>query len=169
NRALYVIGGGDSGVEEGMYLTRLADKVTGIHRRDELRAQKIIQDRAFQNEKMDFIWYTIFEEINDKDGKVASVSTKNVKTGEKQELPTDGVFINVGMITLSEPFASLGLLDDEGYIKTNENMETAIPGVYAAGDIREKDLRQVVTATCDGSIAAEMAQKYIEETSSVVQ
>src|SRR5699024_8714549 len=81
NRELYVMGGGGSAVEEGMYLTRFADKVTVIHRRDELRAQKIIQDRAFQNEKMDFIWDTIVEEINDKDGKVASVSTKNVKTG----------------------------------------------------------------------------------------
>lgn len=169
NRELYVVGGGDSAVEEGMYLTRFADKVTVIHRRDELRAQKIIQDRAFQNEKMDFIWDTIVEEINDKDGKVGSVTTKNVKTGEKQDLPTDGVFIYVGMIPLSEPFASLGLLDDEGYIKTNENMETAIPGVYAAGDIRDKDLRQVVTATGDGSIAAETAQKYIEEMSSVTQ
>src|SRR5699024_1326261 len=104
-----------------MYLTRSADKVTVIHRRDELRAKKIIQDRAFETAIMDFIWDTIVEEINDKDGKVASVSTKNVKTGEKQELPTDGVFIYVGMIPLSEPFASLGLLDDEGYIKTNEN------------------------------------------------
>src|SRR5699024_11667232 len=95
--------------------------------------------------------------------------SSDVCSYDLQELPTDGVFIYVSMIPLSEPFASLGLLDDEGYIKTNENMETAIPGVYAAGDIREKDLRQVVTATGDGSIAAEMAQKYIEETSSVVQ
>src|SRR5699024_8850854 len=110
NRELYVIGGGDSAVEEGMYLTRFADKVTVIHRRVELRAQKIIQDRAFQNEKMDFIWDTIVEEINNKDRKVASVSTKNDKTGEKQELSIDGVFIYVGMIQLSETFALLGLL-----------------------------------------------------------
>jgi len=168
-RELFVIGGGDSAVEEGMYLTRFAKKVTVSHRRDTLRAQKIIQDRAFQNEKMDFIWDTVVEEINEKDGKVGSVTAKNVKTNETTELPTDGVFVYIGMVPLSEPFKSLGVVDEDGYVPTNENMETKIPGVFAAGDIRVKDLRQVVTATGDGSIAAEMAQKYIEEMESVVK
>lgn len=161
-RELVVIGGGDSAVEEGMYLTRFASKVTVIHRRDELRAQKILQDRAFANEKMEFIWDTVVETINEEDGKVGSVTMKNVNTNEESVFKTDGVFVYIGMDPLSEPFTSLGIVDEEGYIPTNENMETKVPGVFAAGDIRVKDLRQIVTATGDGSIAAEMAQKYIE-------
>ncbi|PAV27759.1 thioredoxin-disulfide reductase [Virgibacillus profundi] len=159
---LVVIGGGDSAVEEGIYLTRFADKVTIVHRRDELRAQKIIQERAFDNEKIDFIWDTVVEKINGPDGKVKSVSLKNNKTGEANEYPIDGVFVYIGMVPLSEPFKSLGITNGEGYIPTNENMETNIPGVFAAGDIREKTLRQIVTATGDGSIAAEEAIKYVE-------
>ena len=160
---LVVIGGGDSAVEEGMYLTRFAEKVTIIHRRDELRAQKILQNRAFDNEKIDFIWDTVVEKINGPDGKVSSVSLKNNKTGETREYPIDGVFVYIGMVPLSEPFKSLGITNGEGYIPTNENMETTIPGIFAAGDIREKTLRQIVTATGDGSIAAESAIKHVEE------
>src|SRR5690625_215161 len=161
-REIAVIGGGDSAVEEGIYLTRFADKVTIIHRRDKLRAQKIIQDRAFDNEKISFIWDTVVESMNDVDGKVGTLSLKNVKTGETSEFGTDGVFVYIGMVPLSEPFKSLGIVNEEGYIPTNENMETNLPGVFAAGDIREKDLRQIVTATGDGSIAAEQAIKYLE-------
>lgn len=160
---LVVIGGGDSAVEEGIYLTRFADKVTVVHRRDELRAQKIIQQRAFDNDKIDFIWDTEAEKINGPDGKVSSVSLVNNKTGEEYDYPIDGVFIYIGMVPLSEPFKSIGITNEEGYVPTNEHMETSIPGVFAAGDIREKTLRQIVTATGDGSIAAESAQKYIEE------
>lgn len=162
DREIAVIGGGDSAVEEGMYLTRFAKKVTIIHRRDELRAQKILQDRAFENDKIEFIWDTVVEEIIEEDGKVGTLQLKNVKTGETSEFKTDGVFVYIGTVPLSEPFKSLGIVDDEGYIPTNENMETEIPGIFAAGDIRVKDLRQVVTATGDGSIAAETAIKYIE-------
>src|SRR5690625_5227888 len=162
-RELVVVGGGDSAVEEGMYLTRFAKKVTIIHRRDQLRAQKILQERAFANEKMDFIWDTVVEKINGENGKVSSVSLRNVKTDERYDHPIDGVFIYIGMVPLSEPFKSLGIVDNEGYIPTNENMETNIPGIFAAGDIRVKELRQIVTATGDGSIAAESAQKYVEE------
>lgn len=160
---LVVVGGGDSAVEEGIYLTRFADKVTIVHRRDELRAQKIIQQRAFDNEKIDFIWDTEAKQINGPDGKVSSVSLVNNKTGEEYDYPIDGVFIYIGMVPLSEPFKSIGITNEEGYVPTNEHMETSIPGVFAAGDIREKTLRQIVTATGDGSIAAESAQKYIEE------
>jgi|SRR5690625_56707 len=163
DREIIVIGGGDSAVEEGMYLTRFASKVTVVHRRDELRAQKILQDRAFENEKMDFIWDTVAEKINEENGKVTSVTLKNVKTGETYDHDIDGVFVYIGTVPLTEPFKSLGIVDEEGYIPTNENMETEIPGVFAAGDVRVKDLRQIVTATGDGSIAAETAQKYIEE------
>lgn len=163
DKELVVIGGGDSAVEEGVYLTRFAKKVTIIHRRDELRAQKILQQRAFDNEKVEFIWDTIVEKINEENGKVGSVSLKNVKTDETYDHPIDGVFVYIGMVPLSEPFKSLGIIDEEGYIPTNENMETKVPGVFAAGDIRVKDLRQIVTATGDGSIAAETAQAYIEQ------
>lgn len=160
---LAVIGGGDSAVEEGIYLTRFADKVTIIHRRDELRAQRIIQERAFDNDKIDFIWDTVVNTINGPEGKVSSVTLENKNTGEVSEFAADGVFVYIGMVPLSEPFKSLGITNGEGYIPTNENMETKLPGIFAAGDIREKTLRQIVTATGDGSIAAEAAIKYVED------
>ncbi|MFP7297296.1 thioredoxin-disulfide reductase [Neobacillus niacini] len=162
-KELYVIGGGDSAVEEGVYLTRFASKVTIVHRRDELRAQKILQDRAFANDKIDFIWNHTIKSINDKDGKVGSVTLVSTENGEEQELSADGVFIYIGMIPLSKPFSNLGITNENGYIETNERMETKVPGIFAAGDIREKTLRQIVTATGDGSIAAQSAQHYIEE------
>jgi thioredoxin reductase (NADPH) len=160
---LFVIGGGDSAVEEGVYLTRFAEKVTIVHRRDELRAQKILQQRAFDNEKVDFIWSHTLKQINEKDGKVGSVTLVSTETGEEQELQADGVFVYVGMLPLSKPFQNLGITNENGYIITNEKMETKVPGIFAAGDIREKTLRQIVTATGDGSIAAQSAQHYIEE------
>lgn len=159
---LYVIGGGDSAVEEGIFLTKFADKVTIVHRRDELRAQKIIQDRAFKNEKIDFIWNTTLKTINEKDGKVGSVTLVSTEDGSESEHQADGVFIYIGMKPLTKPFESLGILNENGYIVTNDEMETKVPGVYAAGDVREKTLRQIVTATGDGSIAAQNAQAYIE-------
>ena len=160
---LIVIGGGDSAVEEGVYLTRFADKVTIVHRRDKLRAQKILQDRAFANEKVDFIWNSTVKEIHEVDGKVGKVTLASTVDGTESEMETDGVFVYVGMLPLTAPFASLNILNDAGYIVTNEKMETSIPGIYAAGDVREKMLRQIVTATGDGSIAAQSAQHYVEE------
>ncbi len=154
--------GGDSAVEEGMFLTKFADKVTVVHRRDELRAQKIIQNRAFKNEKMDFIWNSTLKSINEKDGKVGSVTLVSTEDGSEVEHEADGVFIYIGMKPLTKPFESLGILNENGYIETNDDMETNVPGVYAAGDVREKTLRQIVTATGDGSIAAQNAQAYIE-------
>lgn len=162
-KELVVVGGGDSAVEEGVYLTRFATKVTIVHRRDQLRAQKILQDRAFQNEKVDFIWNHTVKEINETNGKVGSVTLVDVNSGEEQEFKTEGVFIYVGMLPLSKPFAELGITNENGYIETNERMETKVPGIFAAGDIREKMLRQIVTATGDGSIAAQSAQHYVEE------
>ncbi|MCC5802078.1 thioredoxin-disulfide reductase [Rossellomorea vietnamensis] len=160
---LVVVGGGDSAVEEGVYLTRFANKVTIVHRRDELRAQKILQQRAFDNEKVDFIWNHTVKEINDKDGKVGSVTLVSTENGEETDFQADGVFIYIGMLPLTKPFANLGIINSEGYIETNEQMETKVPGIFAAGDVREKQLRQIVTATGDGSIAAQTAQHYIEE------
>ena len=162
-KEVVVVGGGDSAVEEGAYLTRFVDKVTVIHRRDELRAQKILQDRAFANEKMEFIWNTTVKEVNEKDGKVGSVTLVSTEDGSEREFETDGVFVYVGMDPLTAPFAKLGILDENGYIETNEIMATKVPGIYAAGDVREKLLRQIVTATGDGSIAAQAVQQYIEE------
>ena len=163
NKDIVVIGGGDSAVEEGSYLTRFANKVTIIHRRDTLRAQKIVQERAFANEKIDFIWNTTVKQVNEKDGKIGSVTLISTEDGSEREMETEGMFIYIGLDPLTEPFKDLGILDENGYIETNDIMETKIPGIYAAGDVREKLLRQVVTATGDGSIAAQAAQKYIEE------
>ena len=146
-----------------MYLTRFADKVTIVHRRDELRAQKILQDRAFANEKIDFIWNSTVKEIHEKDGKVGSVTLVSTVDGSETEFETDGVFIYIGMVPLTTPFASLNILNENGYIVTNEKMETSVPGIFAAGDVRDKMLRQIVTATGDGSIAAQAAQHYVEE------
>ncbi len=163
NKQLVVVGGGDSAVEEGVYLTRFAEKVTIVHRRDQLRAQKILQDRAFANEKVDFIWNHTVKAINEKDGKVGSVTLVSTVDGTEKEFPCDGVFIYIGMIPLTKPFENLGITNEAGYIETNELMETKVPGIFAAGDVREKQLRQIVTATGDGSIAAQSAQHYIEE------
>lgn len=162
-KELVVVGGGDSAVEEGVYLTRFASKVTIVHRRDQLRAQKILQQRAFANEKIDFIWNHTVKQINEKDGRVGSVTLVHTQTGEEREFPCDGVFIYIGMVPLTKPFASLGITNENGYIETNELMETKVPGIFAAGDVREKSLRQIVTATGDGSIAAQSAQHYVEE------
>ncbi len=161
NRELVVIGGGDAAVEEAVYLTKFASKVTIIHRRDQLRAQKILQDRAFKNEKIDFIWNATVEEILGED-RVAGVRIKNKETGETTDFTTNGAFIYVGSEPLTEPFKGLGITNEEGYIVTNDNMNTKVAGIFACGDVREKTLRQIVTATGDGSIAAMAAQQYIE-------
>ncbi|MBF7017623.1 thioredoxin-disulfide reductase [Staphylococcus durrellii] len=162
-KKLFVIGGGDSAVEEGTFLTKFADSVTVVHRRDELRAQKILQDRAFKNDKIDFIWNHTLKTINEKDGKVGSVTLASTIDGTEETLDADGVFIYIGMKPLTAPFENLGITNEVGYILTDEDMKTSVPGIYAAGDVREKGLRQIVTATGDGSIAAQSVQAYIEE------
>lgn len=169
NKEIVVVGGGDSAVEEAVYLTRFADKVTVIHRRDELRAQKILQQRAFVNDKIDFKWSTVVKTINGDGGKVGSVTLMDLKTGEDYDFETSGAFIYIGLLPLNGAFLDLGITNDEGYIETNEEMETKIPGVFAAGDIRDKFLRQIVTATGDGSLAAQTAQQYVEELKNAVK
>ena len=163
DRELVVVGGGDSAVEEGIFLTRFAKKVTIVHRRDQLRAQKILQERAFANEKIDFIWSHTVKEIHGKDGKVNSVTLVSTKDGTEREFKTDGVFIYIGLVPLTKPFEHLGITNEDGWIITDEEMRTKIPGIFAAGDVRAKSLRQIVTATGDGSIAAQSAQEYVEE------
>ncbi|MBE5972739.1 MAG: thioredoxin-disulfide reductase [Lachnoclostridium sp.] len=164
---VYVVGGGDSAVEEAMYLTKFARKVTIIHRRNELRAAKSIQEKAFKNPKIDFLWDTVVEELHG-DGILDGMTVKNVKTGELTRIDADeedglfGLFGFIGYNPRSELFVDM--LDMEnGYIKTDDNMHTNIPGVFAAGDIRVKSLRQVVTAAADGAIAAMQAEKYCAE------
>lgn len=161
DKELVVIGGGDSAVEEGLYLTKFASKVTIIHRRDELRAQKILQERAFANEKIEFIWNQTVDSIDEIDGKVGELTLSSTIDGTKSKVSADGAFIYIGNVPMSEPFESLGITNEEGYILTDHNMQTKVPGIYAAGDIREKKLRQIVTATSDGSIAAEAIQEYL--------
>ncbi|MGX6961205.1 thioredoxin-disulfide reductase [Vagococcus xieshaowenii] len=162
NQHLAVIGGGDSAVEEGAYLTQMASKVTVIHRRDELRAQKILQDRAFKNEKMDFIWNKTVETIQGDDNKVNALQLVDTQTGETSTLEVDGVFIYVGLVPITEHFSNLGITDEEGWVITNEKMETTMPGIYAIGDVRKTVLRQITTAVGDGSIAGQEVYKYIE-------
>jgi len=162
---VFVVGGGDSAVEEAMYLTKFARKVTIIHRRDELRAAKSIQEKAFKNPKLNFMWDTVVEEVQGEE-LLNKMILKNVKTGELTTYEADpddglfGLFGFIGMIPNSTLFE--GIIDMErGYIKTDENMHTNIEGVYAAGDIRVKSLRQVVTAAADGAIAAMQAEHYL--------
>lgn len=163
NREVVVIGGGDSAVEEGLYLAGLASKVTIIHRRDQLRAQKILQDRAFANDKIEFVWNTNVTEILGDDMKVTGVATKNNQTGETGDIAASGVFIYVGTLPMTDAFTDLGITDDAGWIKTNDHMATAVPGIFAIGDVRQKDLRQITTAVGDGGIAGQAVFSYLED------
>ncbi|WP_234030728.1 thioredoxin-disulfide reductase [Levilactobacillus brevis] len=163
NREVVVIGGGDSAVEEGLYLAGLASRVTIIHRRDQLRAQKILQDRAFANDKIEFVWNTNVTEILGDDMKVTGVATKNNQTGETGEIAASGVFIYVGTLPMTDAFTDLGITDDAGWIKTNDHMATAVPGIFAIGDVRQKDLRQITTAVGDGGIAGQAVFSYLED------
>ena len=163
---VYVVGGGDSAVEEAMYLTKFARKVTLVHRRDELRAAKSIQEKAFANPKMAFMWNTTIEEIKG-DGVVTSMIVKDTKTGETREIEADeedgtfGIFVFVGFDPKSQLFE--GKLEMENrHIVTDKYMHTSVPGVFAAGDVIVKHLRQVVTACGDGAVAATEAQHYVE-------
>lgn len=163
NKRLVVVGGGDSAVEEAIYLTQFASEVVIVHRRDELRAQKIIQDRAFANEKISFVWDTVVEEIVGNEMVVTGVKARNVKTDEVSEIEANGVFIYVGLDPLTEPFKKAGITNEAGWIETDQEMRTKIPGVYAIGDVREKTLRQITTAVGEGGIAGQQVFNYIEE------
>jgi thioredoxin reductase (NADPH) len=162
DKVVAVIGGGDSAIEEGIFLTRFAKKVIVIHRRDELRAQKIIQERAFRNPKMEFIWHTVVQEIHG-EGKVQKLEVVNRQTKEISMIDVDGIFIYVGILPNNELLESRIELDSAGFVLTDEYMHTNVPGIYAAGDIRHTVLRQVVTATSDGAVAAWSAEKWIIE------
>ena len=160
---LLVVGGGDSAVEEAIFLTRFAKSVTIVHRRDELRAQKVLQDRAFTNEKIRFVWDSVVESIHGDERKVTGVTFKNVKTGELSQAEFGGIFIYVGLDPVSEFAADLGITDEAGWILTDHQMKTSVAGIYAVGDVRQKDLRQITTAVGDGAIASQEAYKYLTE------
>ena len=162
NQDLLVVGGGDSAVEEAIYLTQFAKSVTVVHRRDQLRAQKILQDRAFANEKITFIWDSVVEEIKGDAIKVSEVAIKNVKTEEVTNHTFGGVFIYVGMIPVTSMVQNLGICDVEGWIETDSHMKTSVPGIFAIGDVRQKDLRQITTAVGDGAIAGQGVYHFIE-------
>jgi thioredoxin reductase (NADPH) len=162
DREVAVVGGGDTAIQEAIYLTRFAKKVTVIHRRDRLRATAILQKRALANERIAFAWNSVVESIDGLD-LVQWVRLKDLKTGATKELAADGIFVFVGLTPNTEAFRELIALDRGGYITADANMQTSIPGIFACGDCIAKRLRQVVTACGDGATAAFSAQLYIEE------
>ena len=151
-----LVGGGDTAMTEALYLANLVDEVLVIHRRDKLRATKVLQERAFERPNIKFVWDSIVKEIKGSD-KVEKVVVENKKTGERTELEVAAVFIAIGVVPNSEIFKGKVHMDSQGYIVTDENMETNVKGVYAVGDVRSKKLRQVVTAVAEGAIAASHA------------
>lgn len=157
-----VLGGGDSAISEAIYLAKFGKTVTVIHRRSELRAVKSLQEKAFKNPKIKFIWDSVVQEAKGPEI-LESLVLKNVKTGELSQLKVDGCFVFVGYLPISELYNGKITMNERGDVITDENMRTNIPGVYAAGDIRVKLLRQVITATADGAIAATDAEHYIED------
>ena len=162
DKTVAIVGGGDSAVEEAIFLTKFAKKVYIIHRRDELRAVKLIQKRAFENDKIEIIWDSIVKEIKGGDF-IEKIELYNKKTKVGSELELDGIFIYVGIIPNNELVKSVVELDEQGFIITDPTMHTKIPGLYAAGDVVQKVLRQVITAASDGATAAFSAEKWIEE------
>jgi thioredoxin reductase (NADPH) len=161
-QVLAVVGGGDSAVEEGTFLTRYAERLYIIHRRDEWRAQKLLQERALANPILEPIWNTVVEEIGGQD-KVEWLRLKDVKTGAERRLEVGGVFIYVGFMPNSQIFGPEYPKDDQGFVITNERMETPVPGVYVAGDVRSQYVRQISNAVGDATTAAVAATRYIEE------
>lgn len=161
-RDVAVIGGGDTAAEDALYLSRFCNKVVLIHRRDALRAVKTLQDAVFSNPKIEIIWDSAVEDIKG-EMSVEGLLIKNLKTGQTSEIPVNGVFVAIGIEPRTELVKDIVGLNDYGYIVADEKMETSVPGVYTAGDIREKPLRQVITAASDGAIAAYSAEKYISE------
>lgn len=163
NQDVTVIGGGDSAISEGLYLANVTDNVNVIHRRDQLRAQKILQDRAFTNEKMDFTWNASVTEIIGDGDHVTGVKVHDSESGKDKVVDTSGVFVYVGTTPNTAMFKDLDITDEAGWILTNSEMETSIPGIFAVGDVRKKKLRQITTAVGDGGIAGQNAFEYIEE------
>jgi thioredoxin reductase (NADPH) len=161
DKDVVVVGGGDSAMEEGLFLTRFASSVKVIHRRDELRAGETLKRRAFANEKISFIWDTVVEEIVG-DGKVEAVRTRNVKTDETGELATDGVFIYIGHYPNTSIFEGQLEMDEREYLITDKHMATSVPGVFAAGEVQDPTFRQIATSVGQGCAAAMMTERWLE-------
>jgi thioredoxin reductase (NADPH) len=161
-KVVTVVGGGDTATEEALFLSRFAKKIFLIHRRDSLRATKILQERILSNEKIEIVWDSVLEEIYGKE-KVEKIKILNTKTNQRREIECSAVFIAVGFLPNTEFLGGMLDLDENGYILTDEDMRTSLEGVFACGDCRSKTLRQIVTAVSDGAIAAISAAKYIEE------
>jgi len=161
DKEIAVVGGGNTAIQEAVFLTRFATKVTIIHRRDALRATKILQERARKNQRIEIAWNSLVCEIEG-DTRVTGAVLTDVKDGSKRTLPLDGIFVLIGTHPHTSFLRGHVTLDLEGYIMTNEEMHTSAPGVFAAGDCRRKSLRQMVTACADGAIAAVEAEKYLE-------
>ncbi len=161
-KTVAVVGGGNSAVEEALFLTKFAEKVYIIHRRDELRATRILQERAFNNPKVEIIWDTVLDKIEGDESGVNNLKIKNVKTGDISDLKVDGVFIFVGTLPNTGYVPAEIERNSRGFLITDDNMETSVPGVFAAGDVRAKLLRQIVTAVGDGATAAFAAEQYIQ-------
>ena len=157
-----VVGGGDSAVSEGLYLANVTDDVNVIHRRDQLRAEKVLQERAFKNDKMNFTWDSEVKEIIGDGEKMTGVKVHNNKTNEDKVVDASGAFIYIGNEPNTQPFRDLNITDKDGWIITNNRMETSIQGIYAIGDVRQKELRQIITAVGDGGVAGQNAFEYIE-------
>lgn len=157
-----VVGGGNSAIQEALYLTRFADSVTVIHRRNQLRADKILQERAFKNEKINFLWDSIVVEIKGNQ-LLSSLVVKNVKTGEEKEIAVDGLFIYIGYEPNTGFLKGLVELDENGYILTDDKLQTSVPGIFACGDVRKNHLKQVSVAVGEGALAATSAEHYLEE------
>ncbi len=163
-KEVLVAGGGDSAIEESTFLTKFASKVTVIHRRDKLRASKIMQEKAFKNEKIDFLWDSVIEEIlGDKESGVSGVRIKNVKTNEVYEKKYDGVFMAIGHSPNTKVFKDKVEMDVKGYILTRNGTQTSVEGVFAAGDVVDKVYRQAITAAGTGCMAALDAEKFLED------
>ena len=157
-----VVGGGDTAIEEAMYLAKICRQVTVIHRRDQLRATRILQERAFQNEKIQFVWDSVVEEILGKE-KAEELVLRNVITQEQKILKVNGVFIFVGYIPNTDFLPESLQKDEQGYVLTDEELKTNLPGVFAVGDVRQKRLRQVATAVGDGASVIVPLEKYLED------
>jgi len=163
DQEVMVVGGGDSSLEEALFLTKFAKRVTVIHRRDKLRASKIMQDKAFANPKIAFLWDSVPEEILDVgQQKVTAVRVRNLKTGTVAELPMDGVFVAIGHTPNTAIFRGPLDMDAVGYIKTHDGTKTSIPGVFAAGDVQDHVYRQAITAAGSGCMAAIDAERFLE-------